>query len=154
MNNPLYLSPHSLNHCLRDLLLTARHIEDTLKDILAQYGLSLKHYRILLCLANEPPLSPTMLQKKLCLHKQSLHEAMINLRDDDYVTITASRRDHRIKLFSLSEKGNILWNDIFTKCSSMQVMQSVFQEAKQQQVQDYQIIAEKLYDSLDANALK
>ena len=154
MNNPLYLSPHSLNHCLRDLLLTARHIEDTLKDIMAQYGLSLKHYRILLCLANEQPLSPTMLQKKLCLHKQSLHEAMVILRDADYVTITANRRDHRIKLFSLSDKGNQLWHDIFTKCPSMQVIQSVFQDAKQQQVQDYQIIAEKLYDSLDANALK
>ena len=154
MNNPLYLSPHSLNHCLRDLLLTARHIEDTLKDILAKSNLSLKHYRILLCLANEPPLSQTMLQKKLCLHKQSLHEAMFALREYDYVTITANRRDHRIKLFSLSEKGNQLWHDIFTNCPSMQVMQSVFQQAKQQQVQDYQIIAQKLYDSLDANAIK
>ncbi len=154
MNDPLYLSQNSLNGCLLELLLSARHIEENLKLVMQEFNLSLKHYRILLCLTDAQPMSHKNLQKKLSIHKQSLHDAMAELMKQGYLTSYPDRRDKRIKLLTISEKGEQLWKEIFKQCQSVQSIQSVFQHAKQHQVQNYRIIAQQLYDSLHANAIK
>lgn len=80
--------------------------------VLASYGLSRMHHRIMYFVARHPGLSVNELLGLLGVTKQSLNVPMRKLMEDGFVIATADDKDKRIKRLSLSEKAKQLEAEI------------------------------------------
>ena len=80
--------------------------------ILAKYGLSRVHHRILYFIGRNPELSVNDLLGKLGVSKQSLNAPMRKLLELGFVVSTHDLTDRRVKRLTLSDIGKKLENEL------------------------------------------
>lgn len=94
LDEPLLL----MNYALRGLVVEADRL-------LASYGLSRVHHRILYVLARSEDISVGDLLTMLGISKQALHQPMKHLLETGFITASRSKSEHRVKLLNLTAKG-------------------------------------------------
>jgi DNA-binding MarR family transcriptional regulator len=81
-------------------------------EVLAAYGLSRMHHRIMYFVARHPGLSVNELLCFLGITKQSLNVPMRKLLDDGFILAVPDSKDKRIKRLTLSDTARALETEI------------------------------------------
>ena len=99
----------NLSQLFRQLNVSHRIVVQAYLD---QYGLYIGQPRFLFALARRPGMSQVQLSNELKVSKETVSVAMRRLEQAGYVSREASLTDKRIKLLSLSDKGEVLMPEL------------------------------------------
>lgn len=99
----------NLSQLFRQLNVSHRIVVQAYLD---QYGLYIGQPRFLFALARRPGMSQVQLSNELKVSKETVSVAMRRLEQVGYVSREASLTDKRIKLLSLSDKGEVLMPEL------------------------------------------
>ena len=99
----------NLSQLFRQLNVSHRIVVQAYLD---QYGLYIGQPRFLFALARRPGMSQVQLSDELKVSKETVSVAMRRLEQAGYVSREASLTDKRIKLLSLSDKGEVLMPEL------------------------------------------
>ncbi|MBS0959367.1 MULTISPECIES: MarR family winged helix-turn-helix transcriptional regulator [Acetobacter] len=110
----LFLREEQIRHAQTIMFLANRDAAEAIAPLLEEYDLGRAHYRVLQVLAFSPGVPVSRLRDILGVTKQSLARTLTELHERDYVDTTASRRDRRQKLLTLSKKGQRVEAELFS----------------------------------------
>ena len=115
MKELLYLKDEQIKEFIEKLFLTYRDTFSDSKAVLNKYSLGIAHNKVLHILSTYKGITIGELLNKLKITKQSLNRILRDLIKLDVVTFKKDSKDTRIKHVYLNEKGEKIFNEIFSK---------------------------------------
>ena len=115
MKELLYLKDEQIKEFIEKLFLTYRDTFSDSKSVLNKYSLGIAHNKVLHILSTYKGITIGELLDKLKITKQSLNRILRDLIKFDVLTFQKNSKDTRIKHVYLNEKGEKIFNEIFSK---------------------------------------
>jgi len=115
MRELLYLKDEQIKEFIEKLFLSYRDTFSDSKEILDKYSLGIAHNKVLHILSIYEGITIGELLHKLKITKQSLNRILRDLIKIDVITFQKDRKDTRVKHVYLNEKGNKIFDEIFSK---------------------------------------
>ena len=115
MKELLYLKDEHIKEFIEKLFLSYRDTFSDSKTVLNKYSLGIAHNKVLHILSIHKGITIGELLNKLKITKQSLNRILRDLIKLDVVTFKKDSKDTRIKHVYLNEKGEKIFNEIFSK---------------------------------------
>ena len=113
MKDLLYLKDEQLKDLIEKLFIVYRDTFTDPKKILNKYSLGTAHHKVIHLISTYEGISISELLKKLKVTKQSLNRVLKDLIKLDAIEFKKDEQDTRVKHIFLSEKGKIIFNEIF-----------------------------------------
>ena len=113
MKELLYLKDEQLKGLIEKLFISYRETFSDSKKVLDKYSLGLAHNKVMHLVSMYEGISISELLKRLKVTKQSLNRVLKDLIKLDAIEFKKDEQDTRVKHIFLSEKGKIIFNEIF-----------------------------------------
>ena len=114
MKELLYLKDDQLKDIIEKLFIGYRESFADAKKILDKYSIGIAHHKVIHLLSMYKGVSISELLKKLKITKQSLNRVLKDLIKLETIIFKKNKQDTRIKHIFLSEKGEKIFNEIFS----------------------------------------
>ena len=114
MREFLYLKDDQLKKLIEKLFFAYRESFSDAKHTLKKYSLGLAHHKVIHLVSMYKGITISELLKKLKITKQSLNRVLNDLVKLETIVFQKDTRDTRLKHIFLSEKGEKLFNEIFS----------------------------------------
>ncbi len=114
MKELLYLKDDQLKDLIEKLFISYRETFSDSKKILDKYSIGLAHHRVIHLLSMYKGISISELLKRLKVTKQSLNRVLKDLIKIEIIIFKKDRKDTRVKHVFLNEKGEKIFNEIFS----------------------------------------
>ena len=114
MKELLYLKDEQLKELIEKLFLGYRESFSDAKKILNKYSIGIAHHKVIHLLSMYKGITITSLLKKLKITKQSLNRVLKDLIKLEMIYFKKDEKDTRLKHIFLTEKGNLLFDEIFS----------------------------------------
>ena len=114
MKELLYLKDEQLKGFIEKLFIGYRESFADVKKILDKYSIGIAHHKVIHLLSIYEGITVSELLKKLKVTKQSLNRILKDLIKLDVISFEKDKKDSRLKHVSLNEKGQKLFNEIFS----------------------------------------
>ena len=114
MKQLLYLKDDQLKDLIEKLFIGYRETFSDSKKVLDRYSIGLAHHKVIHLLSIYKGITISELLKKLKITKQSLNRVIKDLIKLDAISFKKDKKDTRLKHIFLSEKGEKLFNEIFS----------------------------------------
>ena len=114
MKELLYLKDTQLKHLIEKLFTSYRESFSDAKKTLDKYSIGIAHHKVLHLLSMYKGITISDLLKKLKVTKQSLNRVLKDLIKLDVVFFEKNQQDTRIKHIFLNEKGEKIFDEIFS----------------------------------------
>ena len=114
MRELLYLKDEQIKEFIEKLFLSYRDTFSDSKSILNKYSLGIAHNKVLHILSTYQGITIGELLAKLKITKQSLNRILRDLIKIDVITFKTDSKDTRVKHVYLNEKGEKIFNEIFS----------------------------------------
>tara|TARA_B100000686_G_C16272514_1_gene704754 strand:+ start:18 stop:467 length:450 start_codon:yes stop_codon:yes gene_type:complete len=115
MKELLYLKDEHIKEFIEKLFLSYRDTFSDSKTVLNKYSLGIAHNKVLHILSIHKGITIGELLNKLKITKQSLNRVLRDLIKLEVVTFKKDSKDTRVKHVYLNEKGEKIFNEIFSK---------------------------------------
>ena len=115
MRELLYLKDEQIKEFIEKLFLSYRDTFSDSKEILDKYLLGIAHNKVLHILSIYEGITIGELLHKLKITKQSLNRILRDLIKIQVIIFKKDTKDTRVKHVYLNEKGNKIFNEIFSK---------------------------------------
>ena len=114
MKELLYLKDDQLKEFIEKLFIGYRESFADAKKTLDKYSIGIAHHKVILLLSIYQGITISELLKKLKITKQSLNRVLKDLIKLDAIFFKKDKKDTRLKHVFLSEKGEKLFNEVFS----------------------------------------
>ena len=114
MRELLYLKDDQLKEFIEKLFISYRESFSDAKKTLDKYSIGIAHHKVIHLLSIYKGITISELLKKLKITKQSLNRVLKDLIKLDAISFKKDKKDTRLKYIFLSEKGEKLFNEIFS----------------------------------------
>ena len=114
MKELLYLKDDQLKEFIEKLFIGYRESFADAKKTLDKYSIGIAHHKVILLLSIYRGITISELLKKLKITKQSLNRVLKDLIKLDAIFFKKDKKDTRLKHVFLSEKGEKLFNEVFS----------------------------------------
>ena len=114
MKELLYLKDTQLKQLIEKLFTGYRESFSDAKKTLDKYSIGIAHHKVLHLLSMYKGITISELLKKLKITKQSLNRVLKDLIKIEVVFFEKDQQDTRVKHVFLNEKGEKIFNEIFT----------------------------------------
>jgi len=114
MKELLYLKDDQLKEFIEKLFIGYRESFSDAKKTLDKYSIGIAHHKVILLLSIYQGITISELLKKLKITKQSLNRVLKDLIKLDAIFFKKDKKDTRLKHVFLSEKGEKLFNEVFS----------------------------------------
>ena len=114
MRELLYLKDDQLKEFIEKLFMGYRESFSDAKNILKKYSIGIAHHKVIHLLSIYKGITISDLLKKLKITKQSLNRVLKDLIKLEVVFFKKGEKDTRLKHIFLSEKGQKIFNEIFS----------------------------------------
>ena len=114
MKELLYLKDEQLKGFVEKLFIGYRESFSDAKKILDKYSIGIAHHKVIHLLSIYEGTTVSELIKKLKVTKQSLNRILKDLIKLDVISFEKDKKDSRLKHVFLNEKGQKLFNEIFS----------------------------------------
>ena len=114
MRELLYLKDDQLKEFIEKLFISYRESFSDAKKTLDKYSIGIAHHKVIHLLSIYKGITITELLKKLKITKQSLNRVIKDLIILDAISFKKDKKDTRLKHIFLSEKGEKLFDEIFS----------------------------------------
>jgi len=114
MKELLYLKDDQLKEFIEKLFMGYRESFSDAKKTLDKYSIGIAHHKVIHLLSIYKGITISELLKKLKITKQSLNRVLKDLIKLDAIFFKKDNKDTRLKHVFLSEKGEKLFNEIFS----------------------------------------
>jgi len=114
MKELLYLKDDQLKELIEKLFTSYREIVADSKKTLDKYSIGIAHHKVLHILSMYRGITISELLKKLNITKQSLNRVLKDLIKLEVVFFEKDQQDTRVKHIFLNEKGEKIFNEIFS----------------------------------------
>jgi DNA-binding MarR family transcriptional regulator len=114
MKELLYLKDAQLKQLIERLFTSYRESFADAKKILDKYSIGIAHHKVLLLLSMYKGITISELLKKLKVTKQSLNRVLKDLNKLEIIFFEKDRQDTRIKHIFLNEKGEKIFEEVFS----------------------------------------
>ncbi|MDA7594024.1 MarR family transcriptional regulator [Candidatus Pelagibacter sp.] len=114
MKELLYLKDTQLKQLIEKLFTSYRESFSDAKKTLDKYSIGIAHHKVLHLLSMYKGITISDLLKKLKVTKQSLNRVLKDLIKLDVVFFTKDQQDTRVKHIFLNEKGEKIFDEIFS----------------------------------------
>ncbi len=115
MRELLYLKDEQIKEFIEKLFLSYRDTFSDSKSILSKYSLGIAHNKVLHILSTYRGITIGELLNKLKITKQSLNRILRDLIKIDVIRFEKDSKDTRVKHVYLNDKGEKIFNEIFSK---------------------------------------
>ena len=115
MKELLYLKDEQIKEFIEKLFLSYRDTFSDSKTVLNKYSLGIAHNKVLHIVSAYKGITIGELLNKLKITKQSLNRILRDLIKINVIIFKKDSRDTRVKHVYLNEKGEKIFNEIFTK---------------------------------------
>ena len=114
MRELLYLKDDQLKEFIEKLFMGYRESFSDAKKTLDKYSIGIAHHKVIHLLSIYKGITISELLKKLKVTKQSLNRVLKDLKKLDAIFFKKDTKDTRLKHVFLSEKGEKLFDEIFS----------------------------------------
>ena len=114
MKELLYLKDTQLKQLIEGLFISYRESFSDAKKALNKYSIGIAHHKVLHLLSMYKGITISDLLKKLKITKQSLNRVLKDLIKLDVIFFEKNQQDTRIKHVFLNEKGEKIFDEIFS----------------------------------------
>ncbi len=114
MRKLLYLKDDQLKEFIEKLFMGYRESFSDAKKTLDKYSIGIAHHKVIHLLSIYKGITISELLKKLKVTKQSLNRVLKDLIKLDAISFKKDKKDTRFKHIFLSEKGEKLFDEIFS----------------------------------------
>jgi DNA-binding MarR family transcriptional regulator len=114
MKELLYLKDDQLKEFIEKLFMGYRESFSDAKKTLDKYSIGIAHHKVIHLLSIYKGITISELLKKLKVTKQSLNRVLKDLIKLDVISFEKDKKDTRLKHVFLSEKGEKLFDEIFS----------------------------------------
>tara|TARA_B100001093_G_scaffold305337_1_gene291213 strand:- start:1022 stop:1459 length:438 start_codon:yes stop_codon:yes gene_type:complete len=114
MKELLYLKDEQLKDLIEKLFVSYRETFSDSKKVLDKYSIGLAHHKVIHLLSMYHGISISDLLRKLKVTKQSLNRVLKDLIKLEIIIFKKDNHDTRIKHVFLNEKGQKIFNEIFS----------------------------------------
>ena len=114
MKELLYLKDDQLKEFIEKLFISYRESFSDAKITLEKYSIGIAHHKVIHLLSIYKGITISELLKKLKITKQSLNRILRDLIKINIVYFKKNKKDTRLKHIFLSEKGEKVFNEIFS----------------------------------------
>ena len=114
MKELLYLKDDQLKVFIEKIFMSYRESFGDAKKILEKYSIGIAHHKVIHLLSIYEGITVSELLKKLKVTKQSLNRILKDLIKLDVISFEKDKKDSRLKHVLLNEKGQKLFNEIFS----------------------------------------
>ena len=114
MKELLYLKDTQLKQLIEKLFISYRESFSDAKKTLDKYSIGIAHHKVLHLLSMYKGITISDLLKKLKVTNQSLNRVLKDLIKLDVVFFEKDQRDTRVKHIFLNEKGEKIFDEIFS----------------------------------------
>ena len=114
MKKLLYLKDQELKQYIEKIFVGYREMVSDSKKILDKYSIGIAHNKVIHLISLYEGITISELLKKLKITKQSLNRVIKDLIKLDAISFKKDKKDTRLKHIFLSEKGEKLFNEIFS----------------------------------------
>ena len=114
MKELLYLKDDQLKEFIEKIFMSYRETFFDAKKILDKYSIGIAHHKVIHLLSIYKGITISELLKKLKVTKQSLNRILKDLIKLDAIFFKKDKKDTRLKHVFLSEKGEKLFDEIFS----------------------------------------
>ena len=114
MHELLYLKDDQLKEFIEKLFMGYRESFSDAKKTLDKYSIGIAHHKVIHLLSIYKGITISELLKKLKVTKQSLNRVLKDLIKLDTISFKKDKKDTRLKHVFLSEKGEKLFDEIFS----------------------------------------
>ncbi len=115
MKELLYLKDEQIKEFIEKLFLSYRDTFSDSKTVLNKYSLGIAHNKVLHIVSTYKGITIGELLNKLKITKQSLNRILRDLIKIDVIKFKKDSKDTRVKHVYLNEKGEKIFNEIFSK---------------------------------------
>ena len=145
MKELLYLKDEQIKEFIEKLFLS--YIDTFLdsKSVLNKYSLGIAHNKVLHILSSYKGITISQLLDKLKITKQSLNRILRDLIKIDLIIFKKDLKDTRVKHVYLNEKGERIFNEIFSKQKKR--IYNALLESSPKEVIDFNNVLKKLINS-------
>ena len=145
MKELLYLKDEQIKEFIEKLFLTYRDTFSDSKSVLNKYSLGIAHNKVLHIVSTYKGITIGELLAKLKITKQSLNRILRDLIKIDVITFKKGSKDTRVKHVYLNEKGEKIFEEIFSKQKKRIYNALLSSSAKE--VVDFNNVLKKLINS-------
>ena len=114
MKELLYLKYDQLIEFIEKISMSYRETFSDAKKVLDRNSIGIAHHKVINLISLYEGITISELLKKLKITKQSLNRVLKDLIKIDVVDFKKDKKDTRLKHVYLNEKGNKLFNEIFS----------------------------------------
>ena len=114
MKDLLYLKDEQLKEFIEKLFISYRESFGDAKKTLEKHSLGIAHHKVIHIISIHHGITISNLLKKLKVTKQSLNRILNDLVKFNLVSFVKDERDSRMKHVHLTEKGEEVFNEIFS----------------------------------------
>ena len=114
MHELLYLKDEQIKELIEKLFFAYRESFSDTKNTLNKHSLGLAHHKVFHLISMYEGITISELLKKLKITKQSLNRVLNDLTGAKYVFFEKDKKDTRLKHIYLSEKGQKIFEEIFS----------------------------------------
>ena len=114
MKELLYLKDDQLKDLIEKLFISYRETFSDSKKILNKYSIGLAHQKVIHLISMYNGISISELMNRLKITKQSLNRVINDLNKLEIIFFKKDTKDTRIKHVFLNEKGEKIFNEIFS----------------------------------------
>ena len=115
MKELLYLKDEQIKEFIEKLFLSYRDTFSDSKSVLNKYSLGIAHNKVLHILSTHKGITIGELLSKLKITKQSLNRVLRDLIKINVITFKKNAQDTRVKHVYLNEKGEKIFDEIFSQ---------------------------------------
>ena len=115
MKDLLYLKDEQIKEFIEKLFLSYRDTFSDSKTVLNKYSLGIAHNKVLHIVSIHKGITIGELLNKLKITKQSLNRVLRDLIKIDVITYKKNSKDTRVKHIYLNEKGEKIFDEIFSR---------------------------------------
>ena len=145
MKELLYLKYEQIKEFIEKLFLSYRDTFLDSKSVLNKYSLGIAHNKVLHILSSYKGITISQLLDKLKITKQSLNRILRDLIKIDLIIFKKDLKDTRVKHVYLNEKGERIFNEIFSKQKKR--IYNALLESSPKEVIDFNNVLKKLINS-------
>tara|TARA_B100000035_G_scaffold67750_1_gene55332 strand:- start:386 stop:835 length:450 start_codon:yes stop_codon:yes gene_type:complete len=145
MKELLYLKDEQIKEFIEKLFLSYRDTFLDSKSVLNKYSLGIAHNKVLHILSSYKGITISQLLDKLKITKQSLNRILRDLIKIDLIIFKKDLKDTRVKHVYLNEKGERIFNEIFSKQKKR--IYNALLESSPKEVIDFNNVLKKLINS-------